>query len=124
MEAQNNLTIWLNRMPDIKTVSLTDVGRIPYYTDKHYNDIWGLVSEDIAHKGFNPLEEYLRFPDCFVFVGHRKDNSFSLSFGKERLISQCRGMSRAYEYAGMSMPFDAVFFIPETASLPSWHGDV
>ncbi len=107
MDAQEDLIGWLGSMPGIATVSLTDVGRIPYYTDKHFYDIWGLVSENIAHNGFNPLEEYLRFPDCFILVGHLSGNNLKLTFGKERLISQCRGFSKTYRFAGISMPAGA-----------------
>ena len=69
MNAQRSLIAWIDSLPSDAVISITDVGRIPYYTDKRYHDIYGLVSEEIGQNGFNPMTEYLRFPDYFVLVG-------------------------------------------------------
>ncbi|PKK84913.1 MAG: hypothetical protein CVT49_01800 [candidate division Zixibacteria bacterium HGW-Zixibacteria-1] len=102
--AQKNLIEFVNRQPEQIRISLTDVGRIPYYTKARYNDIWGLVSADIGHEGFNPLREYMRFPDYFVFVGYSWGNKIILRFGKERLIAQCKGFDQTYQYIGAGVP--------------------
>jgi len=105
MSAQEDLIAWIDGLPPDAVISITDIGRIPYYTDKRYHDIWGLVSEDIGQHGFNPLDEYFRFPDYFVLVGHFDDRGhITLRFGRERLISKCRGFNTTYRYAGISTP--------------------
>ncbi|MBN2226471.1 MAG: hypothetical protein JW763_03825 [candidate division Zixibacteria bacterium] len=105
MSAQRSLIAWIDSLPSDAVISITDVGRIPYYTDKRYHDIYGLVSEDIGQNGFNPMTEYLRFPDYFVLVGNFDDQGHvTLRFGRERLISKCRGFNTTYRYAGISTP--------------------
>nr|MBN2278922.1 hypothetical protein [candidate division Zixibacteria bacterium] len=107
MAAQSNLIDYLKRQPDEIMVSLTDVGRVPYYTVAKYNDIWGLVSEDVAHRGFNALREYLRFPDYFILVGYMGNDGPRLRFGRERLITRNRGFKQAYRLTGAGLPSDA-----------------
>ncbi|MEW5922565.1 MAG: hypothetical protein AB1746_01115 [Candidatus Zixiibacteriota bacterium] len=102
--AQKSLIEFINKQPEQIRISLTDVGRIPFYTKARYNDIWGLVSADIAHDAFNPVREYLRFPDYFVFVGYFWGDNIRLHFGKERLIAQCKGFYQTYQYIGSGIP--------------------
>jgi len=110
--AQEELIEFINQQPDGISISLTDVGRIPYYTSAKYNDIWGLVSEDVAHQGFNALREYLRFPDYFVFVGYIGPDGPRLRFGMERLITKNMGFNQAYHLAGAGLPDGAVISEP------------
>ena len=104
--AQKGLIEYVNKQPEEIRISLTDVGRIPYYTKARYNDIWGLVSGDIGHDGFNALQEYLRFPDYFVFVGYFFGDNLRLTFGRERMISRNRGFNQAYRFIGAGLPED------------------
>jgi hypothetical protein len=93
MESQHNLIKWLNTIEGRKRISMTDMGRIPYYTKMNYNDLWGLLSEDIAHKGFDAITEFSRFPDYFIFVGDLEGEKVNLRFGKERYIYNLRHQS-------------------------------
>ncbi len=102
--AQKNFIDWAEPLPENTRFSITDSGRIPYYTGKRFYDIWGLTSSEIAHKGFNPLVEYIRFPDYFVLVGYLNKNIVSLEYGTERLIYQNRGFRQAYPLAGVARP--------------------
>jgi len=102
--AQEKLIEYVNLQPEDTRISLTDVGRIPFYTKARYYDIWGLVSGEIGHEGFNPVTEYLRFPDYFVFVGYFKNEKVWLRFGRERLIVKNRGFNHAYRYIGAGLP--------------------
>ena len=102
--AQDDLIFFINwESPDIR-ISLTDVGRIPYYTSAGYNDIWGLVSADIAHEGFSPLRELLKFPDFFVFVGYVIGQKHMLRFGGEQLIYRTEGFKEIYQLDHVSRP--------------------
>jgi len=107
IEAQEELINYINGQPGKLSISLVDVGRIPYYTDENYTDLWGLASEEIAHGKSNPLIEYLKFPDYFVFVGHIEKNIPKLRFGSDRLISKNRGFARTYKIAYIASPIGA-----------------
>lgn len=107
MAAQNDLIAKLKATSEKTRISITDAGRIPYYTDRYFYDIWGLNSEDIAHKGFNPTTEYFRFPDYFIFVGHIANEKLFLRFGKEELIFQNRGFKECYPLVSVSAPPEA-----------------
>lgn len=102
MAAQHDLIAKLKATSENTRISITDAGRIPYYTDRYFYDIWGLNSEDIAHKGFNPTTEYFRFPDYFIFVGHIANEKLFLRFGKEELIYQNRGFKECYPLVSVS----------------------
>jgi len=105
--AQKELIKHLNTIEEPITISMTDIGRIPYYTKATYYDLWGLASEDIAHGRSNALIEYLRFPDYFIFVGYIKENKLMARFGNDRLIMQNRGFKQAYEPAFVAKPVGA-----------------
>lgn len=102
--AQKDLIEFINHQPPGIWISLTDIGRVPYYTRANYNDIWGLVSSDIAHKGFNPLMEYSRLPNYFVFAGTKFGDKLMLRFGRERLINKVVGFPLTYEYIKTAAP--------------------
>ena len=102
--AQEKLIEYVNLQPEETRISLTDVGRIPFYTRARYYDIWGLVSAEIGHEGFSPVTEYLRFPDYFVFVGYFQNERPRLRFGRERMIAKNRGFNQAYRYIGAGIP--------------------
>ncbi|SYZ74081.1 membrane hypothetical protein [Candidatus Zixiibacteriota bacterium] len=102
--AQMDFIRWAKNVPAETTFSITDAGRIPYYSRKHFYDIWGLTSGDIAHYGFKPLAEFLRFPDYFVFVGCIKPNGVSLAFGTEYLIFKNRDFPTVYTLAEVFRP--------------------
>jgi arabinofuranosyltransferase len=104
---QKDMIEFINRQPEGIRISLIDVGRIPYYTKARYYDIWGLASEEIAHEGFNPLKEYLRFPDYFVFVGYFGGEVPKLRFGRERLIYRNEAFTDVYKIAHVSTAEDA-----------------
>lgn len=110
--AQENFMEWAEPLPENIRFSITDTGRIPYYTRKHFYDIWGLTSSEIAHKGFNPLVEYLRFPDYFVLVGYLNKNQVVLKFGTEQLIYRNRGFKYAYPLIGAARPPGEKSYLP------------
>lgn len=105
VSAQDKAIRWAGSQPDETIISLTDIGRIPYYARRHYIDIWGLASDNIGRQGFNPVTEYLKFPDYFLLVGHvRQDGKIALRFGRERLIAQNRGFGEVYRLIGALSP--------------------
>ncbi len=104
VEAQLKLIKYINAQPGKLSISLVDIGRIPYYADADYTDLWGLASEEIAHGRSNPLIEYLKFPDYFVFVGHFENETPKLRFGSDRLISRNRGFAQTYKVAYVASP--------------------
>ncbi len=112
MAAQENFIEWAKPLPQSTRFSITDSGRIPYYSGKYFYDIWGLTSADIAHQGFNPLREYIRFPDYFVLVGYLNKEVVTLEYGTERLIYQNRGFKQAYPLAGVARPPGRNSFTP------------
>jgi arabinofuranosyltransferase len=109
ISSQTNLIKWLDTVEARKRISMTDMGRIPYYTKMDYNDLWGLLSEDIAHRSFSAANEFLRLPDYFIFVGDMEGGKISLRFGKERMIYNLRRPSegiftRTYDIVGVASP--------------------
>ncbi len=105
ISAQEKLIDWANRLPGTYSISLTDIGRIPYYTKQHYIDIWGLASANIRKRGFNPLDEFLKFPDYFVFVGYMQNRDLvKLRFGRENLIANIQDMPKIYPLIGWASP--------------------
>jgi hypothetical protein len=112
MQAQNDFLSWVEPLPQSAKISITDTGRIPYYSGKYFYDIWGLTSEEIAQTGFNPLREYWRFPDYFVFIGYLEKEVVKLRFGTERLIYQCMGFQQVYPLVGAAKPQGASAFSP------------
>jgi hypothetical protein len=108
--AQKQFVEWAQPLPAETRLSITDAGRIPYFSRKYYIDIWGLASHDIAHYGFNPLLEYLRFPDYFIFVGYLEDTVAIMKYGTEELISRGRGFRQVYPLIGVARPPDRSAF--------------
>ncbi len=107
ISAQEKFIDWANRLPGTYTISLTDIGRIPYYTRQHYVDIWGLASANIREKGYNPLDEFLKFPDYFVFVGYMKNYDIvKLRFGREVMITKIQDMAKIYPLSAWASPDD------------------
>lgn len=96
--AQWAVVDWLRPQPDSTTVSMTDMGLIPYYSGKKFFDTFGLINEDIAHVGFIPRKEFLRLPDYFIMVGYRQGPSAKVSFWRERLIGYNDVFSKIYQY--------------------------
>lgn len=87
-EAQYQLVDWAATLPAGTTISMSDMGRIPYASKHiHYYDLYGLTSEDVAHSGFVPRREFMRYPDYFIFVGYFKDEQLKLSFILEQAIA-------------------------------------
>ncbi len=105
--AQMDFIRWAQNLPPETTFSITDAGRIPYFSHKHFYDTWGLTSSDIAHYGFHSLVEFLRFPDYFLFVGHMKPDGVSLAFGTEYLIFKNRDFATVYTLSDVFSPPDA-----------------
>jgi arabinofuranosyltransferase len=102
--AQDDMIKYINRHRPPPRISITDIGRIPYYTDAYYYDVWGLVSREVAHGGFNCLLEYLRFPDYFILVGYFRGKQTELRFGRERMISRVKGFPHTYYLTHVSTP--------------------
>jgi hypothetical protein len=78
---------WLRPKSDSTTVSMTDMGLIPYYTEKRFFDTFGLVNEDIAHVGFIPKTEFMRQPDYFIMVGFKAGTAIKVLFWREQRIA-------------------------------------
>ncbi len=105
VSAQMNAIEWLARVPSPATISISDLGRIPYYTQHRYHDIYGLANEDIGHHGFNGLRELSRLPDYFVFVGQLEaDRSVALRFWREKSIAYRKAFPQLYEVVEVCTP--------------------
>ncbi len=102
--AQKTFIEWSQTLPDSTTVSLTDIGRIPYYTKFHYYDIWGLVNKETGREGFSAMREFLRLPDYFVLVGYVDSGRMELRFGRERLIAYRNIFDLTYEPIRLCLP--------------------
>ncbi len=110
--AQNAIIGYINKQEGIPEISMTDMGRVPFYTKGYYHDLWGLASEDIAHHGFDVRREFLRFPDYFIFVGYIDNDKVKLRFGRERLIFSIPAFSHVYSLAGAGIPGGADLHSP------------
>ncbi|MCK4632122.1 MAG: hypothetical protein KAT79_02560, partial [candidate division Zixibacteria bacterium] len=98
----------LSQLPDSATVALSDAGRIPYYADNYFYDIWGLADERTGQEGFDPLRAMLLFPDYFLMVGFlRPDSTPEFRFGTERMIAEYDIFARAYRRIAVGKPPDA-----------------
>jgi arabinofuranosyltransferase len=89
---------WLRPQPDSTSVSMTDMGLIPYYTGKKFYDTFGLVNEDIAHIGFIPKKEFLRQPTYFIMVGHKVSEGVQMLFWREQRIAINDIFPKVYQY--------------------------
>jgi len=95
--SQDKVIDFINRQPVNLEVSITDVGRIPYYTEANFNDLWGLASKDISQNGFKAAKELTRFPDYFIFVGDTIGEAVDFRFGREVLIHQLQFFKPIYK---------------------------
>jgi hypothetical protein len=107
MKAQWKVIDWAAELPDETTISMTDMGRIPYYTGNTYYDLWGLINRDTGHEAYNPAREFYRFPDYFVLVGYIESNRPKLRFGREQMIAYNAAFPQAYEFKQIFYPDDA-----------------
>jgi arabinofuranosyltransferase len=96
--AQWKVIDWLRPQPDSTSVSMTDMGLIPYYTGKRFYDTFGLVNEDIAHVGFIPKKEFLRQPTYFIMVGHKVSDGVQMLFWREQRIAINDVFPKVYQY--------------------------
>jgi hypothetical protein len=94
--AQEDFVNWAKPFPDSTTISMTDMGRIPYYADKTYFDIWGLLNKDIGQAGFNPIREFERLPEYFALVGYIESRTPKLRFWREQRIAYNKVFHDAY----------------------------
>lgn len=94
---QDKVIAWAKTIPYGATISMTDMGRIPYYTGRNFHDLWGLVDKDIAHEGYNPLKEFLQLPDYFILVGYTHAGNLKLKFWREQLLTVGSHFDRCYE---------------------------
>ena len=92
--------------PQKTTISMTDMGRIPYYADKTYYDIWGLLNKEIATGKFNNITELSRQPDYFVFIGYIHTKAPRLKFYREQLIAYNQVFSETYKISYVCNPPD------------------
>jgi len=104
MKSQQEFIELASSFPKGTTISMTDVGRIPYYTNNIYYDLWGLVNEETAHLGFDPEREFLRMPDYFVMVGYLIENRLNLRFDRDRLVAKLEAFPDAYEFRTICLP--------------------
>jgi hypothetical protein len=56
----------LRQLPGRPTLAIVDAGRIPYWTELHAIDAWGLCDEEIARAGFSPDLVLSRKPSVYV----------------------------------------------------------
>jgi len=109
--AQNAFIRWAKSLPENTTISISDAGRIPYYTGKTYYDIYGLVNQEIAHQEFNPPREFLRLPDYFVLVGYSEfyaeELQVKLRFKREQLIAANEPFFSTYKFNRICLPAGA-----------------
>lgn len=103
-KAQNEMIDWINTLPESTTISMTDMGRIPYYTKVHYNDIWGLVDETAGQEGFSALREVFKAPDYFAFVGYINGPKITLRFWREQQITDVDEFDLNYHKFGIFYP--------------------
>ncbi len=98
MEAQSQVVEWANTLPSGTTISMSDMGRVPYGTKKiHYYDIYGLVNDDVAHDGFIPAREFARLPDYFILVGYVVNDQLKLSFWREQVLAYGERFNTTYQ---------------------------
>lgn len=106
--AQQKFIQWARSLPEIATLSISDMGRIPYYTEQTYHDIYGLVDQETAHQGFNAPGEFLRLPDYFVLVGYvkrdRGEIRLRLRLRREQLIVQNDPFHDTYKLEKICFP--------------------
>ena len=109
--AQNAFIRWAKSLPGNATISISDAGRIPYYTGKTYYDIYGLVNQEIAHQEFNPPREFLRLPDYFVLVGYiefyAEELQVKLRLKREQLIAANEPFFWTYKFNRICLPAGA-----------------
>jgi hypothetical protein len=105
MKAQWKVIEWTETLPEKTTISISDMGRIPYYADNiYYYDIYGLVNEDIGHEGFNSQREFMRLPDYFVLVGYIESDKLKLSFWREQILAYNETFHSAYNFITVCLP--------------------
>jgi hypothetical protein len=102
--SQEDFIEWAGQLPQNTTISMTDMGRIPYYTEKTYYDIWGLLNDEIGHRGFNPIVEFNRKPDYFVLVGYMESQVVTLRFLREQEISKNKDFLDIYKLVNICKP--------------------
>jgi hypothetical protein len=86
---------------------MSDMGRIPYYTDKRFHDIYGLIKPDAARQPFDALKELMRNPHYFLLVGHLKGEAYQLKFWREQLIAKNEVFAARYKLEGVFRPTSA-----------------
>ena len=104
IQSQERMIAWARNLPETTTISMTDMGRIPYETKALYHDLWGLVDHDMAHKGFNGAWEFLKLPDYFVFVGYMDEKGPVVRFPREQNIAYSDHFSRCYTLTRVFSP--------------------
>lgn len=111
--AQQVFIRWAKSLPENATISMSDMGRIPYYTGNTYYDIYGLVDQETALQGVNPEREFLRLPDYFVLVGYIKfypdelHVNVKLRFLREQLITSIEPFFSTYKLKRICLPAGA-----------------
>lgn len=100
--AQRAFIRWAKSLPENATISISDIGRIPYYTGSTYYDIYGLVNQETALQGFSPEREFMRLPDYFVLVGYIKfypeELQLKLRLFREQLIVDTERFFSTYKF--------------------------
>jgi hypothetical protein len=103
--AQEKMIGWMKTLPEGTTISMTDMGRIPFYADKTFYDLWGLTNSETAHQGYNHIREFSRMPDYFAFVGNVQDRTVKFLLWRDQAIGYQPLFQQLYQ------PLD--YFVPE-----------
>lgn len=110
--AQDGIIHFINELPGSPRISLTDIGRIPYYTRAKYNDLWGLASINIVRDSLFGSREIKRFPDYFILVGYKPENKTILRFGHENMIKTHSFFDKIYQLQAVGLPVGADISVP------------
>ncbi len=112
VHAQQDIIKYLNSKKPNQTVSLIDMGRIPYYTSQNYKDIWGLVDEKVGHRGFNPVSAFLQLSDYFIFVGSLSETGIEFAFWRDKQIASIAQFPSCYKLVKIGAPEGADYHQP------------
>ncbi len=103
-KSQEAFLTWAEKAEPDATFTMTDMGRIPYYSGMRFNDLWGLVNRDIAREGYDLRRELERLPDYFVLVGYLQGGTASFRFGREAVLAGSMAFYHTYDFVDICYP--------------------
>jgi hypothetical protein len=65
-EKQRCVIQLLESLPGVPTSALVDAGRIPYWSDLPFLDVWGLCDTETAHQGFSIPVTLAKSPQVYI----------------------------------------------------------